>query len=128
MGEDEFVVPGRLFEIPVMRAGNVSAAGEEKRVAPAEEKCETCKARGGEQCFGRRWLLLLEQNAYEESAIAIAENPTHHVDVLVMRKADTEFRNEFSALEFWISYIAKTREQPTRRILRRNCDVAVRAD
>ena len=78
--------------------------------------------------LGRRWFLFLEQNAYEESAIAIAENPTHHVDVLVMRKADTEFRNEFAALQFWISEIAKARKQPSRRVLRRDRDVAVRAD
>src|SRR5207248_6440090 len=46
--------------------------------------------------LGRRWFLFLEQNAYEESAIAITKDRTHHIDVFVMREADTELRNEFA--------------------------------
>src|ERR1051326_112981 len=48
--------------------------------------------------------------------------------MLVMGKANAEFRNKFSALQFWIRDIAETWKQPTRGVFRSDCDVAVRTN
>jgi len=48
--------------------------------------------------------------------------------MLVVRKADAELGNKFSALQLWISHVAETWEQPTRGIARRDGEVTVRTD
>lgn len=53
---------------------------------------------------------------------------SYHVDVFVMREADTELGHEIAPLKLWIGYIAETRKQPSRGVARRDCDMAVRTN
>src|SRR6185295_13815156 len=76
----------------------------------------------------RRRLLLLKQHTHKQAAIAVAKIRANHIDVFVVREPDTELRNQFAALQFWISEIAKTGEQPARRVFRSDREVAVRTD
>ena len=45
-----------------------------------------------------------------------------------MGETDTEFRNEISSVEFWISIVAKTGEQPAAGVFGAVLDVAVRTN
>lgn len=76
--------------------------------------------------FWRRGLFVLKQRVHKRRATVRIQS--HDINVLIMRKADTEFGHELSALEFWIYNIAQTGKEPARGVSRRHRDMAIRAD
>lgn len=56
------------------------------------------------------------------------KNHSHNINMFVVRKPNAEFRDKLAPFQFWISEIAETRKQPSRRVFGRHGSVTVRAN
>lgn len=79
--------------------------------------------------LGRTFFFLsLEKSGNERRATFFDVVEPDYIDMLVMRKADTEFGNKLSSLQLGIRNIAETWENPPGRVAGTNCDMTVRAN
>src|SRR5215475_2469215 len=108
-GEADRVTVGTCFESTLLQPESIADCfGRLDYVFLARISLRLIRFMTNGAALGRRRFLLLKQRIDKRRATVGVQS--HYVNVLVMRKADAEFRNEFSPLQLGISDIAKTWE------------------